>query len=612
MRSATGKEEWDLSNADLRPGARIAYWLEATDIDTVSGPKVSQTRPRYLRVYSPELKHKEALRQLSQVLEHGIRVLGDRLLLFEKEPPLAPSLRFDKADLVNKGQLMLRDGLRELSNKLRQDPLATPSLRRSLAKMNRRLLPLVNAEGQAIKGLRPLRRRQQLKEAHLRPLRDGNGRLSVEMERSVLLLADLLNDQRLQGLSRRAKELRQGRARLKELLTRYRKTPSAALKKQILRLIRQLEAQARKLMAEASRLQGAIPDEYLNTEAMAKLDLKEQLQRISDQVRKGELDKLESAMSALDRSLDKLEGMLGQGSQQFRETRMAEQERQYSEVLDRLRGLEREQRQISGKTSKVIRRYRKRAADMMKKTIQPFIRRQLTRLADLTKKVEEINGKILSAYDQEQLQRIRQRLGELKGLLEQLDLDEALRNSRRARNGLRVLEDDLGEDIEDPYAFGRKDLRKSHRRSRAARKLADEMVADLEAIFPSPSTILGSDDRKEVQKLVRREQNLRRQAKQLENHLAKGGKEGNGQPFISPGLLKKLEDAGQQMGKAGGKMRGMRLQESQGSRRCVGPGTERGQGSASAPAHGRRGPAGPARAGEDTWRGLFPAASGVP
>ena len=44
---------------------------------------------------------------------------------------------------------------------------------------------------------------------------------------------------------------------------------------------------------------------------------------------------------------------------------------------------------------------------------------------------------------EEQLERIKQRIRDLKGMLDQGDLKEALRMAQRTRNGLQVLQDDL-------------------------------------------------------------------------------------------------------------------------------------------------------------------------
>ena len=560
-RSAMGKETWDLARVDLKPGARLEYWLEALDNDTVSGPKLAQTRPRTLRVHSPDQKHRAALALMGKALERGIQVLGDRLLLFATNPPLSANLRYDKAVAIHRAQTQLGDALRELTNRLHKDPLASPALRRSVNGILARVTSLIRLEAALIRAASAGRRKQQLKDPRLKSLRESNDRIVGEMERDMLQLADLLDEQRLEGLSRLGKELQQGRDKLKELLARYRKAPNEELKQEILHLIRQLEALSAKMMARAASLEGAIPDEYLNAEAMAKLDVSSELRRLSKQISQGKLDNLDKALKSLDRQLDQLQSMLGGGMKSFRGGRMAEQEKRYSDTLDRLRELEQAQRKVAGQTARVIKRYRERAAEMMKKTIQPFIRKQLARLAELKKKVKEIDGEMLSAYDQEQLQRVHQRITELEALLGQSDLDEGLRMARRARNGLRLLEDDLSEELEDPYALRRPRVRRAHQRSRAARRLADELVADLEAIFPSPSSMLGSEDRKTTRRLGQLQSELQRNAQNLGARL---DKQRQSDPFISPELLKSLKEASGQMGQARGTLRGLKLQEARG------------------------------------------------
>ena len=560
-RSAMGKETWDLARVDLRPGARLAYWLEALDNDTVSGPKVAQTRPRSLRVHSPDQKHQAALALMTRALEQAIPVLGDRLLLFAKDPPLSANLRYDKAVEVHRAQGQLGDILRELTNRLDKDLLATPALRRTVNGILGRLTLQTRAEARLIRAAATGRRKQQLKEPGLKILRQGNDRLVAEMERDVLSLADMLDEQRLQDLTRLAEELRRGRDQLKDLLARYRKTPTEQLKQQILRLIRQLEALSAKMMARAAAMEGALPDEYLNAEAMGKLEVRKQLRDLADQISQGKLDDLDSAMAALDRDLDKLQSMLGGGVSKFRQGRMAEQEKRYDKALDDLRDLEQAQRKVAGETAKVIKRYRERAAQLMKKTIQPFIRKQQARLVELQKKVKEIDGDTLSAYDQEQLQRVHQRISELEGLLGAADLNESLRMARRARNGLRLLEDDLSEELEDPYALRRRKVRRAHQQSRGARRLADEIVADLESIFPSPSSMLGDEDRKATRQLGQRQSELQRKAQELGARL---GKSGHAAPFVSPELLKSLKESSGQMGRSRSTLRGLKLQEARG------------------------------------------------
>jgi hypothetical protein len=557
-RRALGKVDWDLRALDLAPGAVVTYWIEALDNDAVSGPKRGSSSTLQAKIYSAEEKHAEILRLQQRALDQGLGTLAARLLLFEKQPPLSPPLRLAKNRTVHASQMQLLDLLRELRNRMQQDTRTPKAVRRAISDMQQRMQGLLSQEAELIKREDPLRRRQPVR---LQPLRHHNRLLVAGLERDVLRLADLLDEQRLQLLSTLGKQVAEGRKRLARLMARYRKNPTDELRAEIQREIRHLQRLVAQLQSEMSRLSASIPDEYLNTEALGDMDLGGQLRRIQQQLQEGRLDQLKSSLEALDGALQRLQGMLGGNLQRFRDNRMGERERRYARALDALRGLESEQRDIAGRTGRIIRRYRRNAAQHMKRTIAPFTRRQLSKLAELRRRVDEIDARGLNTYDQEQLQRIKQRVRDLKGMLAQGDLDEALRMARRTHNALRVLEDDLLEENMGHYGWRRSPSRRPYRRCRAARRLAGEMVNDLESIFPRPGAMLDRPSRQELRQLLRRQQSLRKRAQQLGGQLQR---EGGGSPVLGPQELRKLGEAAEIMGQAVGKLRQLQLQEAHG------------------------------------------------
>lgn len=561
IRNTMGKSEWDLATMTLAPGNRIAYWMEARDNDSVAGFKVTRSATLYLKVFSPHEKHNATLRLQDLALEHAVRLLGARLVLFDKEPDLSPTLRLHKSRAVHRAGTRLVDMLRELRNNMRQDTLMSAAARRVISRMHQRTRKLVRAESALLQKTESARLRHQVRAAHLQPLREQNRRQVQEMERDVLLLADLLDEQRLQGISDLVRRIKEARGLLKKLLERYRKNPSEELRQQIMASIQRIERMLQQLRTKISRLRTTLPDEYLNAEALSKVTPEKHVRRLKSMLRQGKLDKLDDLLKALDRDLDKLGEMTGSNLQQFRSGRMSEMEQKYSKLSDRLRGLEREQRDIAARTGRIIRSYRRRAARLMKKTIQPFIRRELLKVAEMKKRIGEIESRVLNPYDQEQLQRARQRTQNLKELLEQGDLDEALQMARRTKNILQVLEDDLAEEAAGRNAWRRARLRKAHARSRAARKLAKEIAADLEAIFPSPRSLLDRQGRQRLRRLQRRQQALRRQ---LQQTLGRLDKESQKMPFLGAKGRRELRASSELMGKAAGKLRGLKVQESHG------------------------------------------------
>ena len=560
-RSAVSKSTWDLASLSLAPGNRIAYWMEARDNDTVSGPKVTRSATLYLKVFSPQEKHARALQLQNATLEHAVRLLGARLLLFGKEPVLSPALRLQNNRTVHVTSSRLVDMLRELRNHMRQDSLMPAAVRRSISRMHQRMRRLVRTESALLRERDSARLRGQVRAAHLRPLEEHNRKLVAELEQAVLALADLLDEQRLQGIAELVERIKELRGRLEKLLERYRDNPSEELKRQISQLIRQLEQRMQQLRSKVAKLESTIPDEYLNAAALRQVMPEKHLRRIKDLLRQGDLSKMEQALKALSRDLDQLQAMTGGNLKQFRKGRRSESEQRYSRLMDRLRGLEREQREIASNTERIIRSYRRRAARLMKHKIQPFIRSQLARLAEVKKKLGEIDTRVLNPYDQEQLQRARQRHKNLKDLLQQGDLDEALQISRRMRNILQVLEDDLSEEAAGHYSRRRKRLRKAHRRSRSARRTSEQIAADLEAIFPRPRSLLDRPERQKLRQLQRRQQNLR---KQLQQTLRQLGKEPGKMPFMGNKARQSLKDSSEFMGKAAGTLRSLKVQQAHG------------------------------------------------
>jgi hypothetical protein len=568
-RNVVGTVDWDLALIDLPPGARIAYWIEALDNDMVSGPKSGRSEARFVRIYSAEEKHARILAQQQALLEQALRVLADRLLLFEKEPPEhtpalpenSPALRLEKTHSVHRANSILVDGLRELRNQMRQDPLVPKATLRSVSQMHQRLAGLIEAESALLKSAEVARRRHQVRPTHLTPLREHNPELVREMERDVLLLANLLDEQRLQSLMALATQLRDARKRLADLLQTYAKTRDEKLRQEILRQIERMERQVAELMAQISKLRRSLPDEYLNPEALKNLDLQGDLRQVSSLLRDNKLGQLESSLAALDRKLQQVQSMLEGNLQHFRDGRMASREKAYSALLDELGGMEAEQRQLVERTGQIISRYRKRASRLMKSTVNPFVRRELAKLEALRKRVTEIDPKTLSPYDQEQLDRVKQRVEDLKGMLDQGDLDEALQMARRTANGLQLLQDDLTDELEGPYAWKKGRAQRSLQRVRGARKIASEIASDLEAIFPSPKSLLDADDLRELRELQRKQQALRKRVLDTAAQL-----EGNARsPFVGPELPRGLREATELMGKAIGKLRQLQPQEAHGS-----------------------------------------------
>jgi len=190
---------------------------------------------------------------------------------------------------AHRAQAQLVDNVRELRNRVREIKLFPEATFRAISAMQQRLLEVLRGEARLLRDADPQRRRGQLREAHLQPLRADNQRQIAELERDALLLADLLHEQQLQGLVALAQELAEGRRRLAALLERYRKTRRGDLRQELRREIGHMREQLRQLLSQAARLATVIPDEYLNAEAIRSERLDETLAKLSSVLRRSDL-----------------------------------------------------------------------------------------------------------------------------------------------------------------------------------------------------------------------------------------------------------------------------------------------------------------------------------
>ncbi len=513
-RTGSGKVEWDLAELELSPGVRVAYHLEAKDNDTVPGPNVGASRTLYVRIYSPAEKHEELLGAERQLLDRAVGLLGDRIDGARDEAEAWAALH-------GKNEAFLGE-LGRVAADLEKDKLAPKDLAPALAGIHERLARLTRDEDA------PLKEARRGKKHALAALRDGNPRHVTEMERDTLLLDDLLSRQLLEQLLAVTDEMQRSRDRLKELMEQYKKTRSEAVRKEIEREMRELSRKLAELAAKASKLQGEVPDEFLNREAMGDNDLDKRLQAIRDMLAKGDVEQAMAELQKLSQSLDKMAQSLEQDLRGFRNERFSSEERALSELENQLADLEHDERQLQSETEQVREAARQRTREIAKDRVEPFLKKARAEAAEMRRKLNEIDPRDLAPYDQEPLERARRRVDDLARALEQGDLDQARSMAREAADNLRGLGFELTDEERRMQWAGapRPQVRKARERVDEAGQTAKRLADEMDQVFPKPNELLGPGDRKKMSELRERQAALRKRTDEARQQLEKKSKEG--------------------------------------------------------------------------------------
>lgn len=75
-----GTYKWSLSELRLQPDDKVAYYIEAKDNDTISGPKTGKSKTYYLEIYSSRKKHQELIKLQELLVKEALWLLSDDLV----------------------------------------------------------------------------------------------------------------------------------------------------------------------------------------------------------------------------------------------------------------------------------------------------------------------------------------------------------------------------------------------------------------------------------------------------------------------------------------------------------------------------------------------------
>jgi hypothetical protein len=535
LRTAQGKFYWDLNDAALTPGSRIAYHLEAKDNDSAYGPNIGTSKIFYLRVFSPRERHEDILARQQALLEQLLGHLGDRL-----ERPEDELARH--RDLHAAGERLLVE-LGALTTLLDQDTLAPKGLDAELGQMHQRFDKLMRAEQALLIDLE----QQQLRRPGAKvPLPDHDKKVVTELERDALMFDDWIGRQQVEEMLAISDELKQHRERLKELLEKYDRNPSAELRQEIEREMRAIEQRMAELQEKASKLSSEVADRFMNADAMETAENEDcfaEVRRLLDANQtKAAAAKLEECSKQADEAMSSLEDSL----EGLRGDRFSAQEKAFQELMGEVADLEQAQQNLAREADDITRRYKEKAAQAAGAQKQAEKEQAKRTLDKLKKQAGQIPREGLTPFSQEEHEAVMKRLQNTEEMLGDGDVPEALAMAKQAQEGLEAMSGDLEDDIQDGQPWSDK-TGDALDQTAESRPLAEQLVEDLESAMPSPDQMMTPEDRQKLAELRRRQKALSEKTKRLGEKAQKQKGELPGQ--AGDAMKQGLDEAGEMMGR---------------------------------------------------------------
>lgn len=507
QRTAEAKILWDLADLALEPGTRVNYRLEVTDNDDAQGPNIGRSQSYRLRVFSPREKHEALVERQRELLERVLQALASRLTAKATDLRAYETLQREAADIVVE--------LGTLSTALRDDELSDGVLRSTLDDMRSRIDKLAKAEAALLARLRGRGAEPSGKQVSARMKAPGSAMIA-ELEDDAIALDDWVERQLMENLLALTDELEVHKERLQELFKEYHRTGNSELLTEIGRELRSIETRMADMIEQRGRVSDDVLDRFVNSDAIKEEQASDCMAEVRALMDRDAVAEAERALAGCLGSLDHASEALELALRDLRSDRFSEQERRFAEVMDRLADLSLEQLEIAESAQSIWDRYAARADEMMREEAKDT-RRRVSKLQErLNKGLAELPDNGLTPFAKEELDIAESRLADVDKMLADGDIAEALAMAELARKSMGTaaaeLEAAMIDEQAEPWSAHTSEARRDLGR---VQPLVDRLVADLAASTPAPSDIMSRKDRRELDRLGRRQQSVSERSRRL-------------------------------------------------------------------------------------------------
>lgn len=423
LKELTGETRVRASELGAEPGDRVLLTVIARDANRAEGaPQAGRSETRVVTIASAATRRERELGALAQILDRSLASLADRLETPVPADPGEPTeARFASmtASLTRLEEVLdpyLDEGTPD--TKVAHHARALRRARHAEARLHARAAPPIG------------------------PRRDVDSRLVGVHEDLSLALHDALGAARIDDAAAIARELESLRREMTSLLAELRRTDSAEAREALMRAIARAERRLGELAGRLAAMKTDVPSEFLNPQDLESTLQPDAVNELREALLRGDLDEASRQLDELERRIGRLSRAFDQADEGFSGARFGPRERAMADAMERLTGIESEQRLLSQRSEE----RRRNAARSALAEVDDLsdaagaLRRDAERAQ---RAVAAIPRAPLGPYDREALDNARQRLRDVIDSLKSGDLGEANAMAQRAQQDVEALARDL-------------------------------------------------------------------------------------------------------------------------------------------------------------------------
>ena len=539
--------KWSLASLSLEPGGYVEYYVEATDNDTVSGPKKGRSAHHILRLLSSSEIHEKAIALQEAILKRMIHLLGDHL---EYDPKSATREKLaDDAERFEGKARELSQALDVVQNEMLKDPLGDEVVYRQILKIRADVQNVMVSysarvlESAARSSADPAQGRR---EAFL----SARAEAIPLLEKDILFLDRLIGKQRFDGARQELASLANEQKDLRKMLDDYKKGGmkdsdlAKALEQKLASLQKKMQEVAQKMASTMESMKSDFDNSAMQDDIMT------QIQKAIDE---GRMDDAAALTEKMLKGLDDMVAQMDQVEQQFNldpETakRLGDAQKELGKLAD-------EQKKLAEDTSRVRDQIQKRADESGKK-IDDFVKKEQEKVRKLREQLDALQRQAMLDPAMRSLVAparfgLERELQALEGGLKSGELGESLEHAENIDNELEGLErapETLGMnrpgDQPDPKTLDA---------ASKAKMQAKSIVKDLEQLRQQFEENASPEEKQKLSQLGSQQQKLQQRAQGLAQEMNQLAEK---TPFVPGEAGQQIAGASESMGEAQGKLKG--------------------------------------------------------
>lgn len=530
----------------------VVIYLEAIDNDPITGPKRTTSARRRITIFNARRNHARVQAQLQGALDKLVDLLASELTSFAaSSKPAGQNL---KTLITNQktGFVLLQTiyaDLTKLTQELSADTLSAPDTIAAFINTQERIAQALSARENAIK------RQEHVSVARsaLNLVTTTQRRFIPKLEKDIAYLDDLLALGRIQDLKQTAADLLSSQKELQGLLDAFRNTQDPKLKQELEARIESLRNQMLQLLNRMSQIKKTLPGEYRNMESASMLKVDDQLGRLEEMLKAGDLEGAAQELEQLANMIEQMVESIDDAGENYGGEKYDELRENMEKFAQEFEGLEQQQKALKTRTDEMVERYRERAMKKAGKNPETLSKKLLDLITSAQQEVDFLATKeLLSAFAQRQLAGLRERLMDLQLLIEQQDFAESLKLSGSALQYANNLRTRINRQTQGRNVLPTQESRKLAASGNKLVETVQEIKELLEELFPDPEEVLTQDELQDLQQMAQKQDELHEQAGEVGQRMQELAQE---VPLFGSEPMQMLQAARQEMKAAGNNTR---------------------------------------------------------